>query len=78
LLVPLGVPRINWLYAVRYLLLIIHLNGCLYSFCFHGVFIMKMKFAVNLDNNKVVDNLLIYLVLNFHSYRPNDLRVIAI
>jgi hypothetical protein len=39
---------------------------------------MKMKFAVNLDNNKVIDNLLIYLVLNFHSNRPNDLRVIAI
>ena len=29
-------------------------------------------------NNKVVDNLLIYLVLNFHSHRPNGLRIIAV
>jgi hypothetical protein len=27
---------------------------------------MKMEFAVNLINNKVVDNLLIYLFLKFH------------
>jgi hypothetical protein len=35
-------------------------------------------FAWNLDNNKVVDNLLILLVLNFHGCRPNGLRVIAV
>ena len=29
-------------------------------------------------NNKVVDNLLIYHVLNFHSHRPYGLRIIAI
>ena len=50
----------------------------MYSFCCHGVFIMKMKFAVNLVNNKVVDNLLILLVLKFHGHRPNGLRVIAV
>ena len=35
-------------------------------------------FAVNLINNKVVDNLLILLVSNFHDNRPNGLRVIAV
>ena len=38
----------------------------------------KMIFAVNLVNNKVVDNLLILLVSNFHGNRLNGLRVIAI
>ena len=38
----------------------------------------KMMFVVNLVNNKVVDNLLILLVSNFHSNRLNDLRVIAV
>jgi hypothetical protein len=37
-----------------------------------------MMFDGNLDNNKVVDKLLILLVLNFHSYRLNGLRVIAV
>jgi hypothetical protein len=36
-----------------------------------------MEFAVNLDNNKVVNTLLIYLVLKFYGYRPDGLRVIA-
>jgi len=49
----------------------------MYSFCCHGVFIMKMKLAVSLVN-KVVDNLLILLVLKFHGHRPNGLRVIAV
>ena len=35
-------------------------------------------FAVNLVNNKVVDNLLILLVSNFHGNRLNGLRVIAV
>ena len=39
---------------------------------------MKIKFAVNLVNNKVVNNLLILLVLKFHGHRPNGLRVIAV
>ena len=38
----------------------------------------KVMFAVNLDNNKVVDNLLILLMYNFHGNRLNGLRVIAI
>ena len=39
---------------------------------------MIMVFYVKLVNNKVVDNLLIYLVLNFHSHRPYGLRIIAV
>ena len=38
----------------------------------------KVMFAVNLVNNKVVDNLLIFIVLNFHGNRINGLRVIAV
>ena len=38
----------------------------------------KMMFAVILVNNKVVDNLLILLVSNFHGNRLNGLRVIAV
>ena len=38
----------------------------------------KMMFAVNLVNNKIVDNLLTLLVSNFHGNRLNGLRVIAI
>jgi hypothetical protein len=37
---------------------------------------MKMKFYVNLANNKVVDNLLIYLILKFYDCRLDGLRVI--
>ena len=50
----------------------------MYSFCCHGVFIIKMKFAVNLVNNKVVYNLLILLVLNLYGDRTNGLRVIVV
>ena len=39
---------------------------------------MIMIFSVKLVNNKVVDNLLIYLVLNFHSDRPYGLSIIAV
>ena len=39
---------------------------------------MIMIFCVKLVNNKVVDNLLIYLVLNFHCHRPYGLRIIAV
>ena len=38
----------------------------------------KMMFAVNLVNNKVVDDLLILLVSNFDGNRLNGLRVIAV
>ena len=39
---------------------------------------MIMIFSVNMVNKKVVDNLLIYLVLNFYSHRPYGLRIIAV
>ena len=39
---------------------------------------MIMIFSVKMVNNKVVDNLLIYLVLNFHNHRPYGLRIIAV
>ena len=39
---------------------------------------MIVTFPVKLVNNKVVDNLLIFLVLKFHGHRPNSLRVIAV
>jgi hypothetical protein len=39
---------------------------------------MKMMFAVNLMNNKVVDNLLILIVLKVYGYMLNNLRVIAV
>ena len=38
----------------------------------------KMMIFVNLVNNKIVDNLLILLVSNFHGIRLNGLRVIAV
>ena len=38
----------------------------------------KTMFTVNIVNNKVVDNLLILFVSNFHDGRLNGLRVIAV
>ena len=57
---------------------IIHLDGRMGSFCCGNNFMTIMTFSVKLVNNKVVDNLLIYLVLNCHSHRPYGLRIIAI
>ena len=57
---------------------IIHLDGCMCSFCCGNNFMMIMTFSVKLVNNKVVDNLLISLVLNFHSHRPYGLRIMAV
>ena len=57
---------------------IIHLDGCMCSFCCGKNFMMIMTFFVKLVNNKVVDNLLIYLMLNFCSHRPYSLRIIAV
>jgi len=57
---------------------IIQLDGCMYSFGCDDNFMMIIVFSVRIVNNKVVDNLLIYLVLNFHSHRPYGLRIIAI
>jgi hypothetical protein len=39
---------------------------------------MKMMFPVNLVYKKVVDNLPILLVLNFHGNRPDGLRIIDV
>ena len=48
------------------------------SFCCGDDFMMIMIFSMKLVNNKVVDNLLIYLMLNFHSHRPYGLRIIVV
>jgi len=56
----------------------IQLDGCMYSFCCGDDFTMIMVFSVKLINNKVVDNLLIYLVLNFQSHRTYSLRIMAV
>jgi hypothetical protein len=37
-----------------------------------------MMFSVKMVNNKVVDNLFIYLVLNFDSHRPYGLRIMVV
>ena len=37
-----------------------------------------MIFSMKLVNNKVVDNLVMYLVLNFHSNRLYGLKIIAV
>ena len=57
---------------------VIQKDGCMYSFDCVDDFMWIMVFAVKLVNNKVVDNLLIHLVLNFHSHRPWGLRVLAV
>ena len=38
----------------------------------------KVMFVVNVVNNKVVYNLLILVVSNFHDNRLNSLRIIAV
>ena len=48
------------------------------SFCCGDDFMMIMIFSVKMVNNKVVDNLHIYLVLNFDSHRPYGLRIIDV
>ena len=57
---------------------IFHLDGCMCSFCCGNNFMMIMTFSLKLVNNKVVDNLLIYLVINVYSHRPHGLRIIAV
>ena len=39
---------------------------------------MIMVFSIKLVNKKVVDNLVIYLVLNFYSHRPYGLKIMAV
>ena len=50
----------------------------MYSFCCGDDFMMIMTFSEKMVNNKVVDNLLIYLVLNFHSHRYYGLIIMAV
>ena len=50
----------------------------MYSFGYDDIFVMIMIFYVKLVNNKVVDHLLIYLILNFHSHRSYGLRIVAV
>ena len=57
---------------------IIQLDGCMYSFSCGDDFMMIIIFSVNMVNNKVIDNLLIYLELNVHSHRPYDLRIMVV
>ena len=49
---------------------VIQIDGCMYSFGCVDDSMLIMVFSVKLVNNKVVGNLLIYLVLNFHGHRP--------
>ena len=49
-----------------------HSFGCVDNF------MLIMVFYVKLVNKKVVDNLLIYQVLNFHSHRSYGLRIMAV
>ena len=57
---------------------IIQLDGYLYSFCCGDNFMMIMAFSIKLVNNKVVDNLFIYLVLNFYNHKPYGLRIMVV
>ena len=57
---------------------IIPLDGCRSSFCCIDKFMMIIIFPVKLVINKVVYNLLILLVSNFHDNRLNSLGVIAV
>ena len=50
----------------------------MYSFGWVDNFMMIMVFCVKLVNNKVVDNLLIYLVLNFYSHSSYGLGIMAV
>ena len=57
---------------------IIQLDDCRCGFCCGDDFMMIMIFSVKMVNNKVVDNLLIYLVLNFYSHRPYVLIIMVV
>jgi hypothetical protein len=48
------------------------------SFCCGDNSMMIMIISVILVNNKVIYNLLIYLMLNFHSHKTYDLRIMAV
>ena len=57
---------------------IILLEDYMCSFYCGDDFMMIMIFSVKMVNNKVVDNLLIYLVLDLHSHRSYGLKIIAV
>ena len=67
----------NGLYVTSNYCFIIELDGCMYSFGWVDNFMMIMVFSVKLVNKKIVDNLLMYLVINFHSHRPYSLRIMV-
>ena len=57
---------------------IIHLDGCMCSFCCGDDFMLIVIFSVKMVNTKVVYNLLVDLVLKFHIYRPYGLRIMDV
>ena len=57
---------------------IIQLDDYMCSFCCGDDSMMIIIFSMKLVNKKVVDNLYIYLVLNFHIHRPYGLRIIVV
>ena len=54
------------------------LDDFMCSFCCGDDSMMIMILSVKLVNNKVIDNLLIYILLNFHNHRTYGLRIMAI
>ena len=77
LILFLGIEVIGYRQLVNYCF-IIQLDGCMYSFCCGDNFMIIMAFSIKLVNKKVVDNLLIYPVFNFHSHRSYFLRIMAV
>ena len=73
----LGLEVIGCMQLVNYCF-IIQLDGCMCSFYCGDDSMMIMILFIKLVNNKVVDNLLIYPVLNFHSHKPYGLRIVAV
>ena len=50
----------------------------MYSFGCVDDFMLIMVFSIKLVNNKVIDHLLVYLVLNFNRHRFYGLRIMAV
>ena len=59
------------MHIVVFLLLWLHVQ-----FCGGDIFVIQMMLSIDMLNIKVVDNLLIFLVLKFHDFRPTGLGVI--
>ena len=45
-------------------------------FCCDDNFVDQTMFSINMVDTKVVDNFLIFLLLKFYDFRPDDLGVI--